>query len=474
MKRSVIKLLAIMLIVCFGAAYAIACGPNEGRYTVTYVAGGGTGEAPEAEKHSEGDSFELKDGDVFSRDGYTFKGWNDGTRTIEPGSKYTMPGNDVVFTAQWQENATLEGKWTGAQLDGEELVGADVKLDVEITIKNADENGIYSVLAISGTISEQSESDDSHNDSAQGSEDTPHSADANGDMSESEIAGNGQTSSNDAGDSIDDRNSQTITMCAAMYMAKDEDGNYSAENCTISFEAGKLTVSMSFSSADVYKVEFTQWARLGTAPSVNGTYTAEGEDGDIYTVTFGENATFSIKSAPNSPDLGDESEGSDSDMDSDVGEDGDMSGGMDGQDRGDGAQDELGPETDESGSRENDDANIRYGNMGQKNNYDDRIMPIIDDNGADQDGPKGDMDVEENDESSDPSDEGSVKEYEVDKIVSVGEYLVIFVNDKTTDMTASQSMDSTPILVLFAGENGELIANTGEGERLVFSKAQAQ
>lgn len=70
--------------------------------------------------------------------------------------------------------------------------------------------------------------------------------------------------------------------------------------------------------------------------------------------------------------------------------------------------------------------------------------------------------------------ESSDETYEVDKIVSVGEYLVVFVKEPAqTAESSSQENKSIPVLVLKAGEDGALIANTGEGERLVFSKMQA-
>ncbi|MBN2878570.1 MAG: InlB B-repeat-containing protein, partial [Clostridia bacterium] len=35
------------------------------------------------------------------RDGYTFDGWNDGSSTYAAGASYTMPADDVTFTAEW-------------------------------------------------------------------------------------------------------------------------------------------------------------------------------------------------------------------------------------------------------------------------------------------------------------------------------------------------------------------------------------
>lgn len=39
------------------------------------------------------------------KSGFTFAGWNDGTNTYQPGATYSMPTNNVTFTAQWTQNA---------------------------------------------------------------------------------------------------------------------------------------------------------------------------------------------------------------------------------------------------------------------------------------------------------------------------------------------------------------------------------
>ena len=80
------------------------------------------------------------------KSGFTFAGWNDGTNTYQPGATYTMPANNVTFTAQWTQNAPSGGagsvtstdpviridnggSTTGANL--ERLVSAEKPLTVE-------------------------------------------------------------------------------------------------------------------------------------------------------------------------------------------------------------------------------------------------------------------------------------------------------------------------------------------------------
>ncbi len=113
MKKYMIRILTVLCLVCFGAAMFVGCKeePKEPpvedtQYTVTYAAGGGTGTAPAVEKYKEGDTFKVKE-NPFSKEGSTFKTWNDGSKDYAPGADYTMPKKNVTFTAQWEENGTV-------------------------------------------------------------------------------------------------------------------------------------------------------------------------------------------------------------------------------------------------------------------------------------------------------------------------------------------------------------------------------
>ena len=113
MKKYLLRILTVLLIVCFGACLFAACGGEPGEnpddepatYTLTYQANGGTG-ADITEKHKEGEKVTLKGADTFTYDGHTFTGWNDGTTTYEAGNEFTMPASNVTMKAQWQENGS--------------------------------------------------------------------------------------------------------------------------------------------------------------------------------------------------------------------------------------------------------------------------------------------------------------------------------------------------------------------------------
>ena len=69
-------------------------------HTVAYANGGGTGTAPTQAAVSEGASFTVA-ANTFTRAGYTFSGWNDGSNTYAANSTYTMGTSNVTLTAQW-------------------------------------------------------------------------------------------------------------------------------------------------------------------------------------------------------------------------------------------------------------------------------------------------------------------------------------------------------------------------------------
>ena len=76
--------------------------PPPTTYTVTYDCNGGTSGCPSNVTGVEkGTKIALADAPV--KDGYTFKGWNDGTDTYDAGDEYTVNSN-VTFTAQWTES----------------------------------------------------------------------------------------------------------------------------------------------------------------------------------------------------------------------------------------------------------------------------------------------------------------------------------------------------------------------------------
>ena len=73
---------------------------------VTYVGGdGATGTAPTQEAVTPGTEITLGAKDAFTRDGYTFVGWDDGSNLYAAGAKYSVPNSDVTLTARWKTAA---------------------------------------------------------------------------------------------------------------------------------------------------------------------------------------------------------------------------------------------------------------------------------------------------------------------------------------------------------------------------------
>jgi uncharacterized repeat protein (TIGR02543 family) len=73
-------------------------------YTITYAAGGGTDTAPSTPTSVGLASSFTTPTNTYSRTGYTFAGWSDGTNTFAEGARYPASGSvttDVTLTATW-------------------------------------------------------------------------------------------------------------------------------------------------------------------------------------------------------------------------------------------------------------------------------------------------------------------------------------------------------------------------------------
>ena len=79
---------------------------KQDKYNVKFDGGSGTtGEAPAATMWAPGQTVAMLSENTLKKDGYTFVGWSYNSTTYKPGETFTMPENDVTFTAVWQENA---------------------------------------------------------------------------------------------------------------------------------------------------------------------------------------------------------------------------------------------------------------------------------------------------------------------------------------------------------------------------------
>lgn len=75
----------------------------ETKYTLRYVAGEGSGEAPTDEMYYKGEKVTLKTNMFVTPAGKQFDGWWDGENKYASKFVFTMPANSVTFTAQWAE-----------------------------------------------------------------------------------------------------------------------------------------------------------------------------------------------------------------------------------------------------------------------------------------------------------------------------------------------------------------------------------
>ena len=141
MKKRNLFMLVLSLVFAVSLSFGFAAcdddAPTPTAYTVTYAAGGGTGEGPASVNYAAGTTFNVAE-NTFTREGYTFTAWSDGTNTVAEGALYTMPAKNVTFTAQWNKDALAEYTVTFdlGDYDGDEDAPAAIKAEEgsEITL----------------------------------------------------------------------------------------------------------------------------------------------------------------------------------------------------------------------------------------------------------------------------------------------------------------------------------------------------
>ena len=115
------------------------------KYTVTYNAGGATGEVPvDDNEYTEGAQVYLKSATGLTKEGYDYKGWKvtdeGGNEIVVSSNKFNMPASNVTVTAQWEEIVAPEiqdfstGYWV-LVTDANKIADGD-----KIVIAAADEN----------------------------------------------------------------------------------------------------------------------------------------------------------------------------------------------------------------------------------------------------------------------------------------------------------------------------------------------
>lgn len=136
-------LLAVML--CVLSLSFFACKDKNGnnglnnaeKYSVTYLSGGGLGSAPETEDKAAGATFTLPE-NTFIRAEYDFSGWQYGETVYNAGAKFTMPANDVTFTATWTAKVPQFGepKFSQESYDYDRLGGGDMEIPLDLAGNN--------------------------------------------------------------------------------------------------------------------------------------------------------------------------------------------------------------------------------------------------------------------------------------------------------------------------------------------------
>ncbi|MCH5161886.1 MAG: InlB B-repeat-containing protein [Clostridiales bacterium] len=116
----------------FTAVWVSAGGEDDDKtpkYAVTYdIGAGATGTAPvDNNKYEAGQTVTLAPSTGFSKTGYAFDGWHDGNKTYGAGTGYTMPSDNVKFTAVWTAVGDQTPKYTVSYVLGNGVTGTAPK-----------------------------------------------------------------------------------------------------------------------------------------------------------------------------------------------------------------------------------------------------------------------------------------------------------------------------------------------------------
>ena len=111
MKKKILALvLALVMTLSLLPVTAMAEDDNDASttYTVTFDANGATGTVPTQAATAEGGKFKLPGVGDMEKYGYAFYGWKIGNTIYQAGQTYTMPAENVTFTAHWLRKPTVE------------------------------------------------------------------------------------------------------------------------------------------------------------------------------------------------------------------------------------------------------------------------------------------------------------------------------------------------------------------------------
>lgn len=110
-RKAILTTLGVVCTFAFVGCVAVGCKDNSSgteepeKFTVTYERGAtdATGDIPEIASYAAGESFTLLPSDTFVRVDYDFKCWSYGGNDYAAGAQFTMPENNVTFTAVWED-----------------------------------------------------------------------------------------------------------------------------------------------------------------------------------------------------------------------------------------------------------------------------------------------------------------------------------------------------------------------------------
>lgn len=106
---------------------------EERKYSVSYSAGGGTGEAPAESSYAAGTVISLAV-NPFVYEGYDFAGWLLGETLYAAEAEYTVPERDTVFTAKWEASQAPDPapSFTRESYEYDRLGGAALELPLDL------------------------------------------------------------------------------------------------------------------------------------------------------------------------------------------------------------------------------------------------------------------------------------------------------------------------------------------------------
>ncbi len=109
-RKTMFMTLGVVCAFAFVGGAAVGCNDSPSgteepeKFTVTYARGAtdATGDIPAVSSYSAGESFALLPSDTFARVDYDFKCWEYGGEEYDAQAQFTMPENNVTFTAVWE------------------------------------------------------------------------------------------------------------------------------------------------------------------------------------------------------------------------------------------------------------------------------------------------------------------------------------------------------------------------------------